>query len=438
MKKFLKIIIYGILSLILFFIIGIISYSWILRPKISLKLLAPKAKLELPVHLQFFPDNQNQFVVVELSGKIKWFSRSSQTTEGIVLDISDSVRLEFEGGLWSIAFDPEFRKNRYFYVFYSVAEPSVSRISRFTMNTDYTASRESELIILEIKQKSAWHNGGMLLFGKDKMLYASIGDDLSRNLLQTRKSLLGSIIRIDVSESTIDKPYKIPPDNPFVSNIDGSLKEIWAYGFRNPWRFSFDKKTQKMYLGDVGANNAEEVDLVEKGKNYGWPRMEGKHCFPIGIKECEKSDLTLPIASFPRIVSSSVTGGYVYRGSSIIWLKGKYIFADHLRGLFSMSKDNPAKIISYPKFLLFMPKAKHDPIKGYRMFLPSLAEDKAGELYVVNIVGSVYQITDISFSNKVKGFWQTLTTVKGHLWNVVRFVQTLLKIEKEDIRQQGF
>ena len=143
--------------------------------------------------------------------------------------------------------NPEFEKNKYFYVFYSVEQPSVSRISRFTMNEDYTASKSSEFVILEIQQKSAWHNGGMLLFGKDKMLYASIGDDLSRNLLQTRKSLLGSVLRIDVSKSTKEKPYKIPPDNPFLTSDDGSLGEIWAYGFRNPWRFSFDRETQKMY-----------------------------------------------------------------------------------------------------------------------------------------------------------------------------------------------
>ena len=409
-----------------------------MRPKIGLKLLVPKEKLELPVHLQFFPDNQDRFVVVELSGKIKWFFRNSQITEGIVLDLSDTVRLENEGGLLSIAFDPEFEKNKYFYVFYSVEQPSVSRISRFTMNADYTASKSSEFVILEIQQKSAWHNGGMLLFGKDKMLYASIGDDQSGKLSQTRKSLLGSVLRIDVSKSTKEKPYKIPPDNPFLTSDDGSLGEIWAYGFRNPWRFSFDRETQKMYLGDVGHNNAEEVDLVEKGKNYGWPRMEGKHCVPIGVNNCKKSDLTLPIASFPRIVSSSVTGGYVYRGSSIAWLQGKYIFADHLRGIFSMSIDNPSKIISYPRFLFFMPKATHEPIKGYRMFIPSLAEDEAGELYITNIVGSVYQITDIGFSEAMKGFWQTLKGAKGHLWNIVRFIQTVFKIEKKDIRKQGF
>ena len=188
----------------------------------------------------------------------------------------------------AIAFDPEFEKNKYFYVFYSVEQPSVSRISRFTMNADYTASKSSEFVILEIQQKSAWHNGGMLLFGKDKMLYASIGDDQSGKLSQTRKSLLGSVLRIDVSKSTKEKPYKIPPDNPFLTSDDGSLGEIWAYGFRNPWRFSFDRETQKMYLGDVGHNNAEEVDLVEKGKNYGWPRMEGKHCVPIGVNNCKK------------------------------------------------------------------------------------------------------------------------------------------------------
>ena len=187
MKKSLKIFIYGGFCFIALLLVGLISYSLFLRPKIGLKLLVQKEKLELPVHLQFFPDDQNRFVVVELSGKIKWFFRNSQITEGIVLDLSDTIRLENEGGLLSIAFDPEFEKNKYFYVFYSVEQPSVSRISRFTMNEDYTASKSSEFVILEIQQKSAWHNGGMLLFGKDKMLYASIGDDLSRNYYKPEK-----------------------------------------------------------------------------------------------------------------------------------------------------------------------------------------------------------------------------------------------------------
>ena len=260
-----------------------------------------------------------------------------------------------------------------------------------------------------IKKFGDGHNGGMVEFGKDQYLYASIGyagwfSKEEMEFLQARTTLYGTVIRIDVRDATTDQPYEIPLDNPFIQEPD-TPDEIWAYGLRNLWRFSFDRKTGKMYGGDVGEVTYEEINLIKKGGNYGWAKMEGPVCYPPEeVQNCDRSEIEMPIAALDRFISRSVTGGYVYRGKKLPWLEGKYVFGDFLRGMMYISIDNPSEIISYPNILLYKLPIHYGPKKGSTMFFTSFGEDTDGELYVVNLQGGVYQIEEIGFVDAVKGF----------------------------------
>ena len=211
-------------------------------------------------------------------------------------------------------------------------------------NDASTADKDSELVILEIPQPAGNHNGGQLAFGPDGYLYVGLGDggrggDPFGNG-QDLGTLLGSILRIDVSEASPTRPYQVPGDNPFVG-ITGALGEIWAYGLRNPWRFSFDSQygdsgygdseSARLWVGDVGQNNREEVDLVQKGLNYGWNVMEGTACFSPQTG-CDQTGLELPVAEYGREGGCSIIGGYVYRGRLIPSLYGAYVFGDFCSG----------------------------------------------------------------------------------------------------------
>ena len=384
--------------------------SLYLRPRVALNRMAPAEPFNLPTHIVPFPRDNSRFAVTEKPGTIKWIYKTSRKSEGILLDISQKVYSEgWEEGLLSIAFDPQFEENSFYYVFYSLDNPKKSRISRFTMNPDYTTDLSSELVILEIKKFGDGHNGGMLEFGKDQYLYASIGYGVwfskeEMEFLQARTTLYGTVIRIDVRDATTDQPYEIPLDNPFIQEPD-TPDEIWAYGLRNLWRFSFDRKTGKMYGGDVGEVTYEEINLIKKGGNYGWAKMEGPVCYPpVEVQNCDRSEIEMPIAALDRFISRSVTGGYVYRGKKLPWLEGKYVFGDFLRGMMYISIDNPSEIISYPKILLYKLPIHYGPNKGSTMFFTSFGEDTDGELYVVNLQGGVYQIEEIGFVDAVKGF----------------------------------
>lgn len=399
-------------------VLTLVVRAYLLRPRVTLDLMIAAEQLSLPTYISHFPDDINRMAVLEKTGMIKWFFTNSSQAEGILLDIEHNVlSATWEEGLLGMAFDCDFKNNRYYYVFYSMEKPMRSRISRFTMNEDYTTDPDTEFVILELKKETDSHNGGMLEFGDDGYLYAAIGygswprEDWE--MLQDRTSLFGAIIRIDVSESTEEHPYSIPPDNPFVGRDDGSRGEIWAYGFRNQWRFSFDMKTGKMYTGDVGEVSREEIDLVKKGGNYGWPKMEGELCFPITeADDCDKSGFEMPILSMDRFFSRSVTGGYVYRGDKIPWLKGKYVFADFLRGLSYIEVDQPDVMQTVPNILLYKPPTLHGPNKGNTVLISSLGQDENGELYIVNLEGGVYRLSDITFVQQLKGFFYQLTNFK--------------------------
>lgn len=422
MKKYLKLFLLVLRRLGFLFYVTIVLIlvvrAYLLLPRVTLDLMIPSEDLNLPLHITHFPDDVNRMLVTEKTGMIKWFFTNSTKAEGILLDIEKRVYSDgWEEGLLSIEFDPEFKQNRYFYIFYSLEKPLRNRISRFRMNPDYTTDMNSELILLEIRKEAIGHNGGDLKFGPDGYLYASIGyGSWPRNhwkILQDRSSLFGTIIRIDVSHASAEEPYRIPPDNPFANADDGSRGEIWAYGLRNAWRFSFDRKSGLLYAGDVGEVDREEINLIKKGGNYGWPKMEGERCYPIREKDdCDKSPYEMPMLSLERFYSRSITGGYVYRGSKMPWLYGKYIYADYLRGLSYMDIDRPDQIQTKPHILLYKPPTLHGPNKGATVLIPSLGEDKNGELYVVNIEGGVYRLNNISFVQQLKGFFYQLTNFR--------------------------
>ena len=263
----------------------------------------------------------------------------------------------------------------------------------------------TEQIILQFKQPYSNHNGGHLTFGPDGKLFIGVGDggyagDPDENG-QNINTILGSILRLDVDQSF---PYSIPPDNPFINQQD-ARQEIWCYGLRNPWRFSFDSENGDLYIGDVGQSNWEEINYTPfhkvSGANFGWNEMEGTHCYP-DDKNCNPNSFTLPVFEYPNNANyikiligwnqnnaqgCSVTGGYVYRGESIKELQGLYIFGDYCTGKIWSFKieDETAKDHTEWK------------VNGIEndLHLSSFGEDGLGELYLLNHTGSIYKIVSI-------------------------------------------
>ncbi len=241
--------------------------------------------------------------------------------------------------------------------------------------------------MLTIPQPFSNHNGGDLAFGPDGYLYIATGDGGSGgDPLDSGQSLdthLGKLLRIDVNggDATGGTPYAVPADNPFV-NTAGALPEIWAYGLRNPWRFSFDRDTGDLYIGDVGQNAFEEVNFQSAdsagGENYGWNVMEGFHCY--NADSCDESGLVLPIAEYPHSEGNSVTGGYVYRGAAIPELVGQYVYGDFGSGRVWRAQQQNGEWTN-------------EPLLESGLNIASFGEDEAGELYVVAINGGVYRLT---------------------------------------------
>lgn len=329
--------------------------------------------LEKPVYTSVAPTGGGRLFIVERDGTIR-IADGGRMLDPPFLDLRDRVVSDAgEQGLFSVAFPPDFSTSGRFYVHYSAAPDGQGTVSRFRVSDDQNrADLASEEVLLSIPTVGLIHFGGQLQFGPDGYLYASVGDgagsripsgdstvygdgavfygedgtlaippgsgftrhDLDRvdpwNQGQSLRSLRGKILRIDVST---DSSYSIPPDNPFVADADdGARGEIWAYGFRNPWRFSFDSCGDALFVADVGDKRYEEINLVEKGGNYGWKRMEGGHCQPHG-QRCDTAGLEFPIAEYGHLDidpagGSAVIGGYVYRGERIPPLVGRYLFAD--------------------------------------------------------------------------------------------------------------
>ena len=296
----------------------------------------PKQKFESPVDFRTVGDSR--VFVGEQVGSIKVFSTDAPDEPAKdFLNIRTQVKFGGEQGLLSFAFHPKFKSNGQVFVHYSNLPNGDTSISRFTLKQDGSnvLDPSSELLILGLHQPYANHNGGQLAFGPDGYLYIGLGDggsagDPERNG-RNLKTLLGKILRIDVDSSSPEKPYGIPSDNPFVSGEDGARPEIYAFGLRNPWRFSFDSETKQLWAADVGQDRWEEVDLIEKGKNYGWNTMEGKSCF-LPRKNCKAAGLEMPVFDYGHNQGKSITGGFVYRGKAFPLLTGRYVYGDFLSG----------------------------------------------------------------------------------------------------------
>ena len=320
-------------------------------PQYTLQNAFPNLTFTNPVDLQNADDGTDRIFVVEQSGVINVFENNSAVTiKKIFLDITDSVSSGGEMGLLGLAFHPNYETNGYFYVNYTKSQPYrrtlIVRFNVSSANPD-SADRSSSKILLEIPQPYSNHNGGQVAFGPDGYLYIGLGDGGSggdpQNHAQDKSSLLGKLLRIDVDQIQSPLNYGIPSDNPFANNTQGFKQEIFAYGLRNPWRFSFDISTNRLWCADVGQNAWEEIDLIVNGGNYGWRCYEGNHDYD--LSECSGTNYISPIWEYSHQEGNSITGGYVYRGSNIPELYGKYIYADFItRKIWALTHDgiNPA------------------------------------------------------------------------------------------------
>ena len=333
-------------------------------------------------------DGSERLFVTEQDGRILVFPNEQQIGKAsLFLDIQGRVNTSHnEEGLLGLAFDPDYKDNGRFYVYYSASNPRRSVISRFKAHSQDPdiAEEGSELIILEILQPHGNHNGGDLQFGPDGHLYISLGDggaggDPHGNG-QNRRTLLGSILRIDVSEPSQQDPYAVPPDNPFVG-IPDFRPEIWAYGLRNPWRISIDAATGLLWAGDVGQSRWEEIDLIEKGRNYGWNIMEGGSCFAPRAN-CDTTGLHLPLVEYSSDQGCSVIGGYVYRGLRLPALRGAYVYGDFCSGLIWALRYDGQRV------------TEHLMIVATGLQITSFGRDLNGELYVLSRNDGIFRLTE--------------------------------------------
>jgi quinoprotein glucose dehydrogenase len=302
-------------------------------PKLRFERVLPELPLVRPVQAFQRPGDTTNLYIVEQPGRILIADPAKRDTKeaAVFLDIRERVNDGGnEEGLLSIAFHPDFPRKRELYAYYTASKPRRSLLSRFTVSEDgLTADPASEEVLLTIEQPYSNHNGGTVVFGPDGFAYLSIGDGGAANdphhYAQNLGSLLGKVIRIDVSrKGDKGEPYAVPADNPFVGR-EGALPEIWASGTRNIWRMAFDPKTGDLWAGDVGQNIYEEVSLIKRGGNYGWNAREGFHAFRGGKGEGPFEE---PIVEYPHREGLSITGGQVYRGKAIPALDGVYIYAD--------------------------------------------------------------------------------------------------------------
>ncbi|NWG19856.1 MAG: PQQ-dependent sugar dehydrogenase [Chloroflexi bacterium] len=346
-------------------------------PRIRLQPVA--SGFDRPLYVTHAGDGSGRLFVVEKVGRIN-VVRDGQVLAEPFLDITDRVGSRAnEQGLLSVAFHPRYQDNGWFFVNYTNQEGDTV-IARFSAAGD-RADAAGEQILLTIDQPYGNHNGGLVTFGPDGMLYIGMGDGGSANdplgAGQDRTTLLGKILRINVN----GLPYTIPGDNPWASG-DGGRQEIWTVGVRNPWRFSFDRATGDLFIADVGQNRLEEVHLLRAGQggaNLGWNVMEGDDCFR--DTNCDRAAFEAPITVYPHNSGCSVTGGYVYRGASFAALQGVYVFGDFCSGTIWGLRPSAG---GWERAELLQ--------SGLQ--IASFGEDEAGELYVTGYGdGILYRIT---------------------------------------------
>ena len=371
-------------------------------PKLELKAAYPEIKLARPLWLEESPDGTKRIFVIQQDGKILIMPKDkSGTATKTFLDISDrKPYVQNEEGLLGFAFHPKFKKNGKFYVYYTQQDPKRSVISEFQVSKSNPdeADKASERILLEIPQPAWNHNGGEITFGPDGYLYIALGDGGGANDQynngQNKQSLLAKMLRIDVDSKANGKQYGIPKDNPFVK--DSSHKpETWAWGLRNPWRFSFDSKTGDLYCADVGQVKWEEINILKKGGNYGWSFREGFHEFGTNAPPTNAKALD-PILEYPHNAAQttnhspglSVTGGYVYRGKKVPSLKGVYLYGDFMVGTIWGLRYEKGKVTAQST-LIEMPKGT-TPLRQ----IASFGQDADGEVYMLSFDGRIYEFVE--------------------------------------------
>ncbi len=367
------------------FLFACSSSSTTLFNGIQLKRVFPDLSFNSPLLLLQHPSITDRWYVLEQSGRIKTF-QTTDTSSSDFADLTPVVNYGGEKGLLGMAFHPDFSSNNYIYVYYSTVSNSAANhdsvIMRYSATNAGTLNISSGTEIMRIPQPYSNHNGGNIVFGADGYLYIGTGDGGSGgdpdNNAQNINSLLGKMLRIDVDNGT---PYSIPADNPFA-NTSGA-DEIYAYGLRNPWRWSFDRVTNNLIVADVGQNAWEEIDLIVRGGNYGWRCREGAHDF--NTSGCNATYID-PIYEYDQDTSRmpggfSVTGGYVYRGRNIPGLSGSYIFADYVSARIWRLEDP------------YGTPAWSELTDGTGFGLASFAEDNAGEIYAIDLSGGgIYRL----------------------------------------------
>jgi glucose/arabinose dehydrogenase len=342
--------------------------------------------LRSPVFVAAPPDGSNRLFVVERGGTIR-IAENGRLAPQPFLDLSSAITAGGEQGLLGMAFHPRYAENGRFFVMYT-ARDGDNTVARYQVSSDPNrADPNSATVLLAIEDFAPNHNAGMLAFGPDGYLYVGTGDggaagDPRRNG-QNLNALLGKMLRLDVDGGG---PYAVPSDNPFVGRND-ARPEIWAYGLRNPWRYSFDRETGDLWIADVGQSNPgyEEVNLQPAGssggENYGWNRMEAGHCWE-PRSGCDRSGITLPVHEYEDRVSGecSITGGYVYRGAEEPALRGAYLFSDYCSGrIWSLHQDGGAWV--------------RTELLDTDLRVSSFGEDDAGEAYLTDLDGGrVYRL----------------------------------------------
>ena len=377
-------------------------------PPIELHRVFPALPLQVADGMEEAPDGSTRFFCLEQTGRILVVTNGTDGAHPAeFLNITNRHPMtKVEDGLLGLAFHPRFKDNSLCYIYYTQENPRRSVISELRVAGN-RADLSSERIVLQVPQPFDDHKAGRMRFGTDGFLYIALGDgghgNDPFNNGQNTATLLGKILRIDVDHrATVTNAgvrttlgYAIPPDNPFVGEPDlyenGVRKEIWAYGFRNPWRFNWDRETGDLWAGDVGQDKWEEVDLIREGGNYGWCVREGAHHFKPGPEGARYIDPVIEYPHDPKLLAQTrfpemgigmcVIGGYVYRGNKYPSLRGVYMYADYVLGTFWGFRYRNGKVAEHA-VLLHQPKN-----------ITTFAEDHDGELYAIAYTGEIYAIT---------------------------------------------
>lgn len=362
------------------------------REKIKLRLVLIAEGFEQPTDMQPVPGQPGLMVVLEKPGSIRWLDVSTGKSGPW---LRREVLTRSEQGMLGLAFHPKFKENGRFFLNYSVdvGGQMTTRVAEWAAGAGKpiaeTTPREVRTII-EVAQPYPNHNAGQLAFGPDGLLYIGLGDGGAANDPhrhgQNPATLLGSMLRLDIDRaSERGEPYAIPADNPFVGR-DDARGEIWAYGLRNPWRFSF-APDGRLVVADVGQNAWEEITIVGRGENHGWKVREGAHCFPGGEPCSGDGVYTDPIWEYPRSEGISVTGGYVYTGKSMPALAGRYVFGDYGSGRLWA--------LALPQAKTPQPDSAIRALGGFDLSPATFGVDHAGEMYVADFArGRIYRFSD--------------------------------------------